>query len=82
MPSKNEEDSFYTKRGVTPPSRQPHTTIEEIVANMKPLKPTNWRQAGNLLIADTAMGELVNYLPTDYLLDGTDDKGLPILRKI
>lgn len=45
------------------------------------LKPTNWRQRGNKLIADTEFGELVQFIPTDMLLTGEND-GKPTFTKI
>jgi hypothetical protein len=68
--------------GVPLPDRQPHGTDDEVRANMQSLKPTNWRQQGNRLIADTEVGELSQTIPTDYILVGTDDKGLPKFKRI
>jgi hypothetical protein len=53
-----------------------------ISGNLKSVNPRNWRQQGNLLKADTDMGELVQTIPMDYLLDGTDEKGLPRFKKV
>jgi hypothetical protein len=64
------------------PTREPHGTEEDIRANLKPLTPSKWRLEGNKLIAETDMGELVNYIPTDYIMKGVDEQGLPILKKI
>lgn len=65
------------------PSRQSHgLSVDDIAGRVERLTPTNWRLEGNRLIADTPMGPLVNYIPVDYILTGTDDKGLPILQKI
>lgn len=78
-----QNDSWYQKRGVTPPSSVSHgITVEDISKTLEPVNPRNWRLEGNKLIADTDMGELVNYINTDYILTGTDKNGRPILTKI
>lgn len=64
------------------PSHNAHGTDAEIRGNLRSLQPRNWRQQGNQLIADTDMGPLVQTIPTNYLLDGTDDNGLPRFRKV
>lgn len=70
------------KWGVPLPTADAHGTPEEIQANMKQLLPNDWRMEGNKLIGRTEMGELVQYIPTDYVLVGSDEKGLPIFQKI
>lgn len=67
---------------MTPPATYPHGTEEDIRNNLRQLKPDSWRMEGNKLIGMTDMGDLVQYLPTDYICKGTDDNGLPILEKI
>lgn len=76
------DTDFIRKLGAAPPIATPHVTEEEILKNMKQLKPNSWRLEGNKLIGDTEMGRLVQFIPTDYICKGTDDKGLPILEKI
>jgi len=68
--------------GVPLPQREAHGTDEDIRKNLKPLMPRNWRQEGNRLIADTDMGVLSQPIPTNKILTGTDDKGLPIFRTV
>lgn len=83
MPKYYHPDTDYIRKlGAAPPVAIPHMTEEEIAQNMKPLKPNTWRLEGNKLIGETEMGPLVQFIPTDYILTGTDDKGLPILKKI
>lgn len=72
----------FEEWGATPPTSEDHGTIEEIRSNLRPANPTNWRQEGNKLIADTDFGPLVNHIPTDHILTGVDDKGLPVFRII
>ena len=76
-------NAWFRKQGKTPPEHISHEmTPDDIKDKVQPLKPTNWRQEGNLLKADTEMGELVQVLPTDRILTGTNDQGLPILKRI
>ena len=72
----------FEKWGKRPPSSEPHGTEEDIRNNMKQLLPNQWRLEGNILKGKTQMGELVQRIPTDYILKGTDERGLPILEKI
>lgn len=44
--------------------------------------PRNWRMEGNLLACDTDFGPLRQHISTDWICLGTDDKGLPILKKV
>jgi hypothetical protein len=67
------------------PSRDSHGTDSldnPISNNLRSVNPRNWRQEGNLLKADTDMGPLVQTIPVDYLLDGTDERGLPKFKKV
>ena len=72
----------FAKWGKTPPTTEPHGTPEEIAKNMTPLQPKNWRVEGNKLIAQTEMGELVQFIPTDMIMTGLDDECRPILKKV
>ena len=49
---------------------------------MKQLKPNSWKLEGNKLIGETEYGPLVQFIPTDRVLTGTDDNGLPIFKQI
>lgn len=42
----------------------------------------NWRMEGNKLLCDTDFGPMVQNISTDYICLGTDEKGLPILKKV
>lgn len=76
------QTDFYRKYKLDPPESISHGTEEAIRDKMEKLQPTTWRQEGNKLIGKTPQGELVNFIPTNYLLQGTDDDGLPILKEI
>lgn len=72
----------YEALGVRPPTSQPHGTDEDIRRNLTPSKVTKWYQRGNELVAETEIGEFVNFIPTNLKLTGTDDNNLPILTKL
>lgn len=66
----------YTELGVDAPSVDIHQEPELI----KPKGP--WKQRGNHIYREA---EGLNYgsrIPTTHYLAGTDDKGLPILKKL
>ena len=77
-----EELESFKAWGVPLPSREVHGSADDVRANLKPLKPTNWRQEGNRLIADTEFGTLSQTIPTNHILTGTDDKGLPVFKNL
>ena len=82
QPDYSKEDKQYVKWGVPPPERSSHGTPDEIRASLVKAVCTNWRLEGNKLTADTNLGTLVQFIPTDMVCDGTDSQGLPILRKL
>jgi hypothetical protein len=81
MLNENEKE-MYERWGVTPPSHEPHGTDKEIRKNLSKLEPTDWRLEGNKLIYKTEMGEVAQFIPTNYILEGTDSKGLPKFKKV
>lgn len=72
----------YEALGVAPPQSFPHGSDDDIRANMQIAKAKRWFQRGNELVAETDLGEVVNFLPTDMMLKGVDENGLPILEKL
>lgn len=77
------DTDFYRKvLNLTPPDAVAHITEDELAQNMKQLKPNSWTLKGNQLEGMTDMGRLVQTIPTDYILEGTDDEGLPVFRKV
>ena len=75
--------SWFNRKGLTPPEHISHDiSLDDISKKLKPLKPHSWRLEGNKLIAKTDVGELVNYIPTNYILVGTDKQGLPKFEEI
>jgi hypothetical protein len=74
------DSDFYSKHNIAPPEAIAHGTEDEL--EFVQLKPNSWRLEGNKLIGDTEMGELVNLIPPNYILTGTDDEGTPIFKKL
>lgn len=64
------------------PSIKAHGYPDEIRENLKQMKPKTWKLQGNKLIGDTEMGELAQFIPTNYVLLKTDEDGLPVFKKI
>lgn len=74
---------WYDKHQKARPTHTPHgITSENINEHMRELRPDSWRLEGNVLRGMTEMGELVQTIPTDYILTGTDEKGLPVFKKV
>ena len=83
MPNYSAPNSdWFIKNNLTPPRVEQHGTEEEIREKLVELRPKQWRQEGNKLIGITDWGEVVNYLPTNVMLQGTDKDGNPIFTKI
>lgn len=77
------DTDFYRKvLDQAAPKATAHGTEEDIREKLVTLKAHSWKMEGNKLTAQTEMGPLVQYIPTDYICAGTDDKGLPILTKV
>ena len=74
--------AFYRKHGKEPPKSFSHGTEDDIKAGMQLLKRNSWRLEGNQLIGEFEDGKIAQTSPTDYILTGTGDDGLPIFRKV
>lgn len=72
----------YEALGVVPPQSFPHGSDDDIRENMQVAKAKRWFQRGNELVAETDLGEVVNFIPTDMMLTGVDENNLPILKKL
>lgn len=78
----DKQDKDLAKWGQAPAKHLPHGTDQEIRDQLVPMKITKWRQEGNKLIGESDVGRVVNPIPTNMMLKGTDDKGMPILVKL
>ena len=72
----------FARWGKNPPTIDKHGTEADIQNNMKKLMPNSWRMEGNQLIGMTDVGELRQTISTDYILEGTDEAGLPKFKKV
>lgn len=77
-------DKQYEDWGVDPPSHEPHGTAETIKYAMEAQKVVHeWRQRGAQLFCVACPFEHATEPKfVDYLLQGTDAAGLPILKKL
>lgn len=75
---------WYREQGVEPPTHEPHGTEAEIAEAMSGQKVRHeWRQMGSRLVCIACPLEHSTEAKfTNYLLQGTDANGLPILRKV
>lgn len=76
------DKKLYSRLGLEQPQHIPHITEDELRQRIKIEANHKWSQVGNRLICECEIGKHSTLVPTDVLLKGTDDKGLPILTKI
>lgn len=76
-------NDWYTKNNITPPETIAHNlTVDDISKKLEQVHIKGWRQEGNMLIAETDIGDVGNPIATNLILTGTDAKGLPTFKKI
>lgn len=77
---------WYKYHGVEPPEHIPHISDEEREAKFAEIRAStkhgNWKQMGNYIWCTNCPNQHGDKIPPEYLLQGTDEKGLPILTKI
>lgn len=77
------QTDFFVKRNLPPPTTVSHGLEDDIREKVTSVNPINWRMEGaGKLVADTDVGRLVQFVPTDLICTGTDSQGKPILAKI
>lgn len=80
------DSDLYRKWGLEPPKAISHgvndTPEHPLGEQLTRLMPHSWRLEGNQLIGMTDIGELRQFIPTDYILVGSDHKGLPIFKHV
>lgn len=85
IPSKRQLKE-YERWKKAPPSLKQHgiedTFEHPLSEQLMPGNPTNWRLMGNELHYDTTFGPMVHRIPSNYIMKGLDEKGLPNLVKI
>lgn len=80
-PRSNEE---YGAWGQPPPESTPHGTEADIEAHLKSQfgRGHLWHQQGNVIFCTSCPFRHGASVPTNYLLTGTDKKGLPIFKRL
>ena len=74
---------WFDKQGKARPGTTAHgVTSDNINEHMRELRPTQWKLEGNKLIGQTEMGPLVQFIPTNVILTGTDADNLPIFQDV
>jgi hypothetical protein len=77
-----QEDEFR-KWSVPLPNVATHGTEGDIADSMEKLMPNEWHLEGNILKGVTKQGHIIaQKIPTNVVLTGTDEKGLPVFREI
>lgn len=73
---------WFVKNQLVPPESIAHGTEEDVREKLKPAKTWNWKLEGNQLSCETDLGPMTQTIPTDVILTGEDENGLPILQRI
>lgn len=82
-----DENNWYDRNGVARPDVSEHMTEEKLVEIFDKLRKEtvhgDWIQDGNRLVCRKCNPQHASEpIPIDYLLQGTDDRGLPLLKKL
>lgn len=64
----------HEEHGVSDTWEQP---LSEFVQKHYPSNPRNWHMEGNILHCETDIGPFAQRLPTNVILIGEDEQGLP-----
>ena len=75
------DHDWFVNQQLKPPEAIVHGD-SDIKSKLKPAKTWNWKLNGNQLSCETDLGPMSQTVPTDVILVGEDDRGLPILRKV
>ena len=83
QPNQTPADKYFEKLGISPPTRDNHGTIDDISEQLGRKMKHDWRQRGAVLFCVACPYEHATEPRfTNSILQGTDDNGLPILKKI
>jgi chromosome segregation and condensation protein ScpB len=83
QPNQTQADKYFQKLGITPPTSEAHGTTDDISEQLGKKMKHDWRQRGSVLFCIACPYEHATEPRfTDYLLQGTDDNGAPILKKL
>ncbi len=81
----DKELAFFDRHGKKRPEHLAHgedTWENPASARLEKMQLSNWKLEGNKLTCDTPNGPLVQFIPTDRIMKGTDSNGYPIFEKI
>lgn len=79
----DKDRAWFEKHGLTPPSHTEHGVNQDNIRDkLKRLEAKKWRLEGNRLVAETDMGEVVNYIDPDVIMTGVDENNLPVFKRI
>ena len=81
-----DKDNWFDRNGVPRPDHIPFLTEEELEKKFKEIRETTvhggWKMQGNYLFCTKCQFQHGDFIAPEYILQGTDNKGLPILKKI
>lgn len=81
-----DRDNWYDRHGISRPTHIPFMTDEELEKKFAQIRSStvhgNWTQQGNRLTCNKCELRHSDIIPTNYLLQGTDERGLPIFKKL
>lgn len=74
---------WYIRHGLAPSAHTTHgVTPDDIRSKLVPLRARSWRLEGNRLIAQTDMGDVINFIDPKYIMTGVDNEGLPTFKRL
>lgn len=79
-------NNWYDRHGVKRPEHIPFLTEEELERKFAEIKAQtthgDWKQDGTTITCNRCNPRHSSGIPPTHLLQGTDDRGMPILKKI
>ena len=86
MPQNKSWEINYEKLGLEPPEHIPFLTDEELEKEFAKIRKNtvhgDWKQQGNMITCYKCLTPHGDTIPTNFILEGTDKNGMPMLRKI
>lgn len=75
-------EKLYRELGLTPPESIKHLTEDELRDKLRITPNHQWSQRGNVLTCVCEIGRHTTKIPTSHIIEGTDDRGMPVLKRI
>ena len=73
---------LYEELGLEAPEHIAHLTEDELREKIKTPSNHKWSQQGALLSCVCELGHHTTQIPTSHILQGTDERGLPVLQRV